>query len=214
MSYILNPKSNRMVKIGGKAWRSLVREGIIANNPIQPKKEVVFPTKSEIEENEIEEPYSKSSNELSTVTPVRIPLKNKDARNKTNSTSRNATYYTQNRKGKPTKIRNRPKQQDMANYTAQCASRTLHKHMDTLNEQLEEAYRDSDELNADQLSEFENSLKELILQEMLSGQANLDPNVNTNQEKNQIIKEERELNAMIPPQSEYELQENTEYEYY
>ena len=49
---------------------------------------------------------------------------------------------------------------------------------------------------------------------MLSGQANLDPNVNTNQEKNQIIKEERELNAMIPPQSEYELQENTEYEYY
>ena len=214
MSYILNPKSNRMVKIGGKAGRSLVREGIIANNPIQPKKEVVFPTKSEIEENEIEEPYSKSSNELSTVTPVRIPLKNKDARNKTNSTSRNATYYTQNRKGKPTKIRNRPKQQDMANYTAQCASRTLHKHMDTLNEQLEEAYRDSDELNADQLSEFENSLKELILQEMLSGQANLDPNVNTNQEKNQIIKEERELNAMIPPQSEYELQENTEYEYY
>ena len=214
MSYILNPKSNRMVKIGGKAWRSLVREGIIANNPIQPKKEVVFPTKSEIEENEIEEPYSKSSNELSTVTPIRIPLKNKDARNKTNSTSRNATYYTQNRKGKPTKIRNRPKQQDMANYTAQCASRTLHKHMDTLNEQLEEAYRDSDELNADQLSEFENSLKELILQEMLSGQANLDPNVNTNQEKNQIIKEERELNAMIPPQSEYELQENTEYEYY
>ncbi len=102
----------------------------------------------------------------------------------------------------------------MANYTAQCASRTLHKHMDTLNEQLEEAYRDSDELNADQLSEFENSLKQLILQEMLSGQANLDPNVNTNQEKNQIIKEERELNAMIPPQSEYELQENTEYEYY
>ena len=145
MSYILNPKSNRMVKIGGKAWRSLVREGIIANNPIQPKKEVVFPTKSEIEENEIEEPYSKSSNELSTVTPIRIPLKNKDARNKTNSTSRNATYYTQNRKGKPTKIRNRPKQQDMANYTAQCASRTLHKHKDTLNEQLEEAYRDSEE---------------------------------------------------------------------
>jgi hypothetical protein len=186
-----------MVKIGGKAWRSLVSEGIIANTPIRPNPVKSLPT-VELEENEIEEP--------TTVTPVRIPLKKKDARNK--------GYYTQNRKGKPTKIRNRSNQQDMANYTAQCASRTLHKHMDTLNEQLEEAYRDSDELNSDQLSEFENNLKQLILQEMLSGKASLDPNVNTNQEKNQIIKEERELNAMVPPQSEYELQENTEYEYY
>ena len=211
MSYILNPKSNRMVKIGGKAWRSLVSEGIIANTPIEPKKEIVFPTKSEIEESKIEEPENQNDLNLRPVTPVRISLKHKDARVKK---TQKKGYYTQNRKGKPTNIRNRSKQQDMANYTAQCASRTLHKHMDTLNEQLEEAYRDSDELNADQLSEFENSLKQLILQEMLSGQANLDPNVNTNQEKNQIIKEERELNAMVPPQSEYELQENTEYEYY
>ncbi len=77
MSYILNPKSNRMVKIGGKAWRSLVSEGIIANTPIEPKKEIVFPTKSEIEESKIEEPENQNDLNLRPVTPVRIPLKKK-----------------------------------------------------------------------------------------------------------------------------------------
>ena len=27
-NYVLNPKTQRMVKIGGKAWRALVREGV------------------------------------------------------------------------------------------------------------------------------------------------------------------------------------------
>ena len=182
MSYIINPKTKRNIKVGSKVWRELLLNGVIEN---------------------------KSRNMSDDKKPS---LKDKDAREKTQPDTKK--YYTQNRKGTPTKIRKRLKQEELADYTAQCASRTLHKHMNILNEKLEDAYRDSDELNSDQLTEFENNLKQLILEEMVSGEIALEPTINTNKEKKEIIEEERELNSKIPPHSEYEVQENTEYEYY
>lgn len=130
MSYILNPKTNRMIKVGGKPWRDLVKQGLV--------------------------PYDDSVRDHSEM-EAKKPLREKDARPAARK-----------------KYKKRATQNEIANYTAQCASRTLHKHIDALSSRLENVYQQGDP-DEKELSEFEDNLKNLIMEEMLTGEATTEP---------------------------------------
>ncbi len=175
MTYVLNPNSNRMIKIGGKPWRKLVREGMLEDSENiynAPAKNVLFeadtPEQANVAKEEILTEQAKEN-----------------LRQKTQEmTEQEHPRIVKNTQGKKIiKVTTAPKHEDLAKYTAQCASRTLHKHINDLTDQLEYAYANSNELDASQLSEFEDNLKELILQEMISGGANTAPNITTRKKK-------------------------------
>lgn len=168
MSFVLNPKTNRMIKIGGKPWRKLVREGMLPNDPITPiggGNNTLYEAKNEKE--------AEQAREEILTEQVRTTAAQKLTKNQ-----------VPGRKGKKVvKITNPPKHEDLARYTASCASRTLHKHINDLSDQLEYAYSESNELDNSQLKEFEDNLKDLILQEMISGEVNKPPDVNTRKKR-------------------------------
>lgn len=165
MSFILNPNTNRMIKVGGKPWRRLVRQGMLPNVPIQSSDNTIFEAKTVQDANQ-------ARDEILTEVEKKRAVEKVD---KIQNIKRRGKKVVKTTPG--------PKNEDLARYTAQCASRTLHKHINNLNEQLEHAYSNSSELDNSQLKEFEDNLKELILQEMISGEVNIEPTVKTMKKK-------------------------------
>ncbi len=156
MSHIMNPETGRMVKIGGKPWRALVKKGLIPNDPITP----AAATPNEIYEGVDEDDAKQMQSTLKT--------KGKPRRTLAKNT------HTQRRGKKLIQVANQPKQEDIASYYAQSASRTVHKNMPALTKELEEAYDENDELSEEALKNFEAHLRELIHQEAIAGGV-LDP---------------------------------------
>lgn len=190
MSYILNPKSNRMIRVGGKPWRTLVKEGIIANDPIAPGKPLFTG-------NTIEEAKAKKAELMD---QVQITERKDDLvfdASKTPTRKLRPNHFPARRGKKVVEVAKTPRQEEIAQYTAQCASRTLHKHIDNLAESLE----DCEDMDDETLKEFELNLKELILQEMISGGANQPPTKNTR------IKQKK----YIEPETDYDV-DDTEYD--
>jgi hypothetical protein len=176
MTHVLNPKTNRMIKIGGKPWRRLVREGMLPSTDVStPHLGGTEPSNNVLFEADSPEQADVAKEEILTEQAKRT-LKEKAA-------ELTKEEHPRRRGKKIVKVVTAPKHEDLAKYTAQCASRTLHKHINDLTDQLEYAYANSSELDASQLSEFENGLKELILQEMISGDANQAPDVKTMRKK-------------------------------
>ena len=192
MSFVLNPKTNRMIKVGGKPWRSLVKEGIIANDPIAPGKPLFVGST-------IEEAKKKKAEMMEDVVNKRsTELKKPDTR------ILRPNHFPARRGRKIVEVAKTPRQEEIAEYTAQCASRTLHKHIDSLSDTLEDAYDQcdgSDGIDDACLKEFENNLKNLILEEMLSGEATKAPTRNLNKSM-----QARTKKNYIEPETEYELE--------
>lgn len=191
MTHVLNPKTNRMIKIGGKPWRKLVREGMLPNTPTRldtaESNNVLFEAKTPEQADQAkEEILTEQAKQALKVKAQKL----------------GPQQHPRRRGKKIVKVVTAPKHEDLAKYTAQCASRTLHKHINVLTDQLEYAYANSNDLDASQLEEFENNLKELILQEMISGEANKAPNVRTMKKK---VKDETdyELESEIGDDEEY-----------
>ncbi len=186
MTHVLNPKTNRMIKIGGKPWRKLVREGMLPNTPTDfSGQKRSIDTTGEIKQSLISNNILYEAETPQQADQAKEEILTEQAKQ---TLKLQAQELGQNqhprRKGKKiVKVVTAPKHEDLAKYTAQCASRTLHKHINDLSDQLEYAYANSNELDASQLSEFENSLKELILQEMISGEANKAPDIKTMKKK-------------------------------
>lgn len=112
-------------------------------------------------------------------------LKDKDARKK--------RQFIRKRHDKEFVVHNTPKKEDIANYVAKCAGRTVHKHMDTLSTQLDEAYAQNNELTDEALAEYEENVKNLILVEMLKEDNNEPASKTMNKtalEKNKKIREQ------------------------
>ncbi len=184
MSFVLNPETNRMIKIGTKKWRELIRRGMIDNGPIdKPRSKdpvLLHEGKSEDEAKTVRNAFNKTKIGMK---------KNTTARRKGN----NVYEWSKT-----------PHQEDIAEYTAKAASRTLHKNMDSLSSQLEEAYdNDSD----DELGDFEYKLKNLILQEMIS------PDVKKKPDKTMRIMKSKRKNNVFRSEpdevdTEYEVDEN------
>ena len=190
MTHVLNPKTNRMIKIGGKPWRKLVREGMLPDTPTRldgvESNNVLFEAKSPEQADAAKEEILTEQAKIAL--KAEKLLRTSEQEKQTLKLKTAAQEMTKEehprRKGKKiVKVVTAPKHEDLAKYTAQCASRTLHKHINDLTDQLEYAYANSNELDASQLSEFENSLKELILQEMISGEANKAPDIKTMKKK-------------------------------
>ena len=139
MTHVLNPKTNRMIKIGGKPWRKLVREGMLPNtatdSPVLDRSSTTEPSNNVIFEAETPEQAGAAKEEILTE-KVKNELKAK--------TQKLTKEEHPRRKGKKiVKVVTAPKHEDLAKYTAQCASRTLHKHINDLTDQLEsEFYQD------------------------------------------------------------------------
>lgn len=197
MSYVLNPKSNRMIRVGGKPWRSLVKEGIIANNAIDES--IIKPL---FTGNTIEEAKAKKAELMGQVQIT----KRKDM-----PTRKLRPDHFPSRRGKKiVEVAKTPRQEEIAQYTAQCASRTLHKHIDQLSDSLENAYDQCDEsdgMDDNVLKEFEENLKHLILEEMISGETTKAPTRNT-----RIVSQGIKQKKYVEPETDYELEEEVKYD--
>jgi len=206
MTHVLNPKTNRMIKVGGKPWRQLVRQGMLPNNPT-----VINPDGSKIPNvKQREDNLLYEADSVDSANQAREEIMAESERKK--AVNKLAPNQHPARKGKKiVKVTNAPKHVDLAKYTAQCASRTLHKHINDLSDQLEYAYSNSSDLDATQLKEFEESLKELILQEMISGDANLAPTVKT-MKKKAVNETDYEVES-LQGDDEYTDEEYTDEEY-
>lgn len=226
MSYVLNPKTNRMIKVGGKPWRTLVKEGLIANDPITPqavetseKSYDLFETQNEIYEAEVDEKRppqisTRKDNIRNSGNQNILPLKQRDARIKVKPQPKKG-HYVQKRNGRPVQIKKGGRQEDIADYTAQCASRTLHKHIDVLSQQLQDAYDASGEvgdLNNETLSQFEGNLKNLILEEMLTGEARKEPNRYMNDNLRQAVPQRSQAAKKAPVNYETDYEVDPEYD--
>jgi hypothetical protein len=147
-----------MIKVGGKPWRRLVKQGIIAG-PAQSQADYYVDDRrpdNVYHSDSTQDTQAVSSSSSSSLPEHKKPLRQRDAR--------------------VPKKRPRAKQNQIADYTAQCASRTLHKHMDALNQQLETVYEaQGGDPSSKTLSLFEENLKNLILEEMLTGEAKQAP---------------------------------------
>lgn len=162
MSFVLNPRSGRMIKCGGKIWRILVKEGILANDPMAPGKPL-------FEGKTIEEAKAKKAELMK-----QVRITGKEDQLDPIMRKLRPNHFPARRGKKIVEVVKTPKQEEIAEYTAQCASRTLHKHIDSLSEHLEDIYDqydESDGIDNDTLKDFEDKLKNLILEEMMSGDA-------------------------------------------
>lgn len=166
MSHILNPKTGRMIKIGGKPWRALVKEGLLPNDPMNP----ATATPKEIYAGKDEKDAIAVQDELKTSAVATKP-KGKPRR------SLRPKTHTQRRGNKIIEVKNQPKQEEIADFIARSASRTVHKNLPELTKKLEEAYdEDDDEFSEEMLKDFEENLRVLIHQEVISGGVNDPPN--------------------------------------
>lgn len=160
MSFVLNPQTSRMVKVGGKKWRELIKQGMIENSPVKTlPATVLHEAKDENEAKVIKNILSRPEEEIT----KKIGMKK--------------NTYAVRRGNKVLEFRNRPRQEEIANFTAESASRTIHKHMDQLSGDLEDAYENGDD---EELGDFEHKLKELILQEMVSSNIHEKPTTGGN----------------------------------
>ncbi len=193
MTHILSPKTNRMIKVGGKSWRDLVSQGLLENQPIDMN----------------------SPNVLKSDIIKRKPLKERDARDNYYTRGKNTKDKDGNVVKKNIQVRRGKKQEDIAGYTAKCASRTIHKHIDVLSQKLEDAYADDDFSN-DSLSEFETQVKNLILEEMLTGEASNEPNryMNDNLRKKMESGKEAEQDNYSEYEAETDVEKESDSEYY
>lgn len=186
-----------MIKVGGKPWRSLVKEGIIANDPIAPIKPLLEKKVPLFSGGTIEEAKKKKAELMDQV----VLTERKD--NIEPQRRLRPNHFPARRGKKVVEVAKTPRQEEIAEYTAQCASRTLHKHIDSLSDSLEDAYDnvdgDSTELGSDTLKEFEENLKNLILEEMISGEAAKAPTHNTR------IARHSKQKKYVEPETEYEL---------
>lgn len=169
MSFVLNPETNRYVKVGSKKFRELVRHNILENVPTEKPKPI-----HEAKNNEEAAEYVTKLN------------KNKIGMKKNTSARR--------RGNKVYEWSNTLHQEDIAEYTAKAASRTLHKNMDSLAEKLEDAYENNSD---DELGDFEHNLKNLILQEMINPDVAKKPTTNM-----------RKGYKKQQPETEYEIDPN------
>ncbi len=203
MSYVLNPRTNRMIRVGGKPWRSLVKDGIIANDPIAPGKPLFVGStieEAKAKKAELMEQVDISPSNKQDVIPTRKLRPN---------------HFPARRGKKVVEVAKTPRQEEIAQYTAQCASRTLHKHIDALSDNLEDAYDDA-ELDPSALRDFEENLKNLILEEMISGNANKAPTRDLNKTLDARIKQKQAkqyIDSKFDPnyaETDYECDEYTE----
>ncbi|MCK5015602.1 MAG: hypothetical protein KAS32_00905, partial [Candidatus Peribacteraceae bacterium] len=172
-------------KVGGKSWRTLVKEGILANDPIIPSKPLFTG-------NTIEEAKAKKAELMG---DVQISEREDNIEPAIRKLKPN--HFPARRGKMIVEVAKTPRQEEIAGYTAQCASRTLHKHIDQLSETLEDSYDDMDD---ESLREFENNLKNLILEEMISGDGAKPPTRNTR------IRQKKYVEPPYAADTDYELE--------
>lgn len=194
MDFVLNPESGRMVKAGGKKWRDLVKRNMIPNSPIRQETSTVL-------HEAIDQREAKA---------VSAIFKRKDSPLTKKVGMRKGTH-SHAKGGKVYEYRNRPTQIDMAHFTAQAATRTIHRHMDKLSSDLEDCHLYGGD---EELGDFEYKLKNLILQEMIStnivGKPTAHTKLHYTGKKKKLHDNEYELEE--EPESERELPFETETE--
>ena len=108
-SLIVNPRTGRGVKVGGKTWRRLVKDGLIENNYRDPK---------ELYEIKKDDDVEQKKEELDKVLP-------------------RGTHSARGRgkhKGKIVKVRNKLKADEVSKYTAKMASLAVRNNINVLAE--------------------------------------------------------------------------------
>ncbi len=142
--YVLNPKSNRMVRVGGKPWRVLVKQGLADYIP----------------------PKERWNAEANTVAEFDSP---EDAKVAQKHYRAKAKSHTKRKASKVVRVQTAPKQEEVAQFAAKCATRTVHKNMVVLEQKLDSIYDNADggAPSEEDLQAFEDELRDLILADMI-----------------------------------------------
>lgn len=148
---IKSPVSGRQIKMGGRVWQELLKQGMVEENEEETNE--VYEAETEQDAVAVEKFINRKRN----VKMKNIPAKPNRGKKKVV------------RKGK--KIKSTPKvlkSADVADWTAQCASQVVYGSMDALTQRLEDVYERTGDIGENDQDEFEGDLKDLILQRMIS----------------------------------------------
>ena len=125
MDYVINKKTNRLVKVGGKAWRSLMKSGDISDNDYQDPNEL-----DDIDENETEREVSIKISKAN----KKLPKNEEAVRGRGHHKNKIVKKYKSNCKtvSKPLKSKPKPKPLKSKQLTAKLAASTLLKNVNKL----------------------------------------------------------------------------------
>lgn len=172
--WVKNPKTNRLVLVGGSTWRNLVKQNIIdgvVTNPVtkalETKEEVV-----EIKEAPLEERTDKNK-PLNQSEPVRACEADLDISQILTSSS--AAEFATGNGGVPPSQKNkkqyRAKNSDITQLTTASAIEIIMQNSQQLAEELEDiACEEDEQVYQDRINKFYKSAEQMIYQQLLSGQ--------------------------------------------
>lgn len=156
--YVKNPGTGRNIKIGGKVWKMLISNGILENKGLERNEyaDIVDPGKRM-------PLYEAKTEEQAEIAEKMIKEDPKIAK----SVGITKGTYIKKIGKKLVKVSKKTSPTDMAEYTAVCASKMLDREMESLAEEYEEQILGNDELAEEEVENFQQKLKRLILEEML-----------------------------------------------
>lgn len=144
--WIKNPKTNRLIILGGKTWRSLVKEGII-KGVIENRETKILETKDEL---------------LTVLEPIK--------EEKSNNRKDKLIFSPPTRKGKK---QNRLAQQEITELSTKSAIEIIKQNSEALAEELENiAYIEDETEYTDRMALFEKRVEQMIYQQLLTKKKN------------------------------------------
>ena len=199
MSYVINPQTNRHIKVGGASYRKLMRQQLAANQ------QEAFDNGEQDIYVEKEEPYQ----DLQYVQPRKLRTSSKQQqpfapRKRMVGKSKPLPFLGDSPHAgkKVRKRRTQPTQEEISQYTAKSASAAFQNNMGDLVDKYTECETEDD------LDTLEKHLQKLILNEMMKGQKQ-PPKQRLHNLKQSVSTSKK---IMQPEQDEYELVDSEEYD--
>ncbi len=172
--FVVNPRTGRNIKVGGKTWKMLVSNGILESKGLERNEY------ADISDPNKRMPLYEADTEQHAEIAKQMIKEDPEIAKKVGITK--GTHIKKIGK-KLIKVSQKTSPTDMAEYTAKCASKMLNREMETLVDDYEKRiYSDSEDfledidtdeldslnqMNQKEIEDFEEKLKRLILEEMI-----------------------------------------------
>lgn len=188
MSFVVNPNTNRLIRVGGSAYRKLIKQQMLdeqKQNGLPAIQQSANP-----EDGVTEEEYQRQ-------------YRDQDPYANLKHVQRKPRKTTAPVRKKIGRRRRQPTQEQISQYTAKAASRAFQNNLGTLTEVAQKCE------NEDDLGELDSYLQKLILEEMMAKPATAQKNRLQNMKQNM-----QNSHSITNPtlQEEYELGSDIEYE--
>lgn len=188
MSFVVNPETNRHVRVGGPTYRRLMRKQLAQEQAREMRENAA---QQVVDENEVNDPYEN----LNYIQPLPNNTKHSVMRKK----------VPRKKVGKR-RIRQQPTQEEVSHYTAASASKVFQNNMGELVDQASNCKSNKD------MQKLEDHLQKLILAEMMKKQSGDSADQQREKRRSNMGRSISKSKTIQPlrQQSRYELEEEEE----